>query len=97
LRRVVIHAIGQVGDHQVRLDAAEHALDVRRDRAIAAEEAVPPEEPQIARPRNRVLGSLRRASIAGVGDQPVDRPPLDLIRRPSSLARVRARPRLAGN
>jgi hypothetical protein len=49
--RIVFDAIGRVGDHQVRLDAAEHALDVRRDRAVAAEEAMPPEDPQIARHR----------------------------------------------
>ena len=39
--RIVIDPIGRVGDHQVRLAAAEHALDVRRDRAVAAEETVP--------------------------------------------------------
>jgi hypothetical protein len=38
---IVIHPIRRVGDHQVRLDAAEHALDVRRHRAVAAEEAMP--------------------------------------------------------
>jgi hypothetical protein len=46
---VVVNAIRRVGDHQVRLDAAEHALDVRRHRAVAAEETMPPEQPQIAR------------------------------------------------
>ena len=58
--RLVIHPVGRVGDHQVRLDAAEHALDVRRDRAVAAEEAMPPEQPQIARLRDRMLRSGRR-------------------------------------
>jgi hypothetical protein len=43
----------------MRLDAAEHALDVRRDRAVAAEETMPPEQPQIARLRHRMLGSRR--------------------------------------
>jgi hypothetical protein len=39
--RIILHPIGRVGDHKVRIDAAEHALDVSRDRAIAAEETVP--------------------------------------------------------
>jgi hypothetical protein len=51
---IVIHPIGRW------LDAAEHALDVRRDRAVAAEETMPPEQPQIARLRHRMLRSLRR-------------------------------------
>src|SRR5580700_5562106 len=63
--RVVINAVGRVGDHQVRLDSAEHALDVRRDRAVAAEEAVPAEEPQIARLRHGMLGSRRRLVRVG--------------------------------
>jgi hypothetical protein len=37
------------------------------------------------------------ARIAGVGDQPLDRPALNLICWPRFLARARARPRLAGN
>ena len=57
---IVADAVGRVGDHQVRLDAAEHALDVRGDRAVAAEEAVPSEQPQIARLRHRMLGHRRR-------------------------------------
>jgi hypothetical protein len=39
--RIILHPIGRVGDHKVRIDAAEHALDVSRDRALAAEETVP--------------------------------------------------------
>jgi SAM domain (Sterile alpha motif) len=60
-RRIIIHAVRRVCYHQVRLDAAEHALDVRRDRAVAAEDAVPPEHPQIARPTRRV----RAAAVPG--------------------------------
>jgi hypothetical protein len=60
--RIIFDPIRRVGDHRVRLDAAEHALDVRRDRAVAAEETMPPEDPQITRLRHRVLGSRRRAS-----------------------------------
>ena len=40
--------------------AAEHALDVRRKGAVAAEQAMPPEQPQIARLRHRLLGHRRR-------------------------------------
>src|SRR5580704_15462348 len=49
---------------QVRLDAAERALDVRRDRAVAAEQTMPPKQPQIARLRHRMLWNRR--SIVGV-------------------------------
>ena len=28
--RIVVHAIGRIGDHQVRLHAGEHPLDIRR-------------------------------------------------------------------
>ena len=49
----------------MRLDAAEHAIDVRRDRAVAAEETVPPKQPQVARLRHRMLGNRRR--IVGIG------------------------------
>jgi hypothetical protein len=57
---IVLNPIRRVCDHKVRLDAAEHALDIRRDRAVAAEETVPPQQPQIARLRHRMLRSLRR-------------------------------------
>ena len=58
-RQIIFDAIRRIGDHQVRLDAAG-ALDVGRDRAVAAEEAMPPEHPQIARLRHRMLGRRRR-------------------------------------
>jgi len=57
----------------VRRDVAEHPLDVRRDRAVAAEETVPAEQPQIARLRYRMLRSLGR--IIGV------RQPLRAVRK----------------
>jgi hypothetical protein len=41
-----------------------------------------------------LFGSMS-ARIAGVGDQPLDRPALNLICWPRFLARARARPRLA--
>ena len=56
---VVINAVGRVGDHQVRLDAAEYALDVRRDRAVAAEETMP---------ALRLRGELRAALGAAALD-----------------------------
>ena len=43
-----------------------------------------------------LFGSMS-ARIAGVEDQPLDRPALNLICWPRFLARARARPRLAGN
>ena len=78
--------IGRVGHHQQRLDAAEHALDVRRDRAVAAEETMPPEQPQIA-PDAR--------------EPPARRPGLDLVRRPrplifAAISRAGARTRDGG-
>ncbi len=63
--RIVIDPIRWVRDHQVRLDTAEHALDVRGDGAVAAEETVPAEQPQIARLGDRVLGQRRR--VVGIG------------------------------
>jgi hypothetical protein len=50
---------------QVRLDAAERALDVRRDRAVAAEQTMPPKQPQIARLRHRMLWNRRSITLAG--------------------------------
>jgi hypothetical protein len=49
-------------------------LDVRRDRAVAAEEFVLSEQPQIARPRHRMLRCLRRVvrvgqTLRAVGEQ----------------------------
>ena len=62
--RVVIDAVGRVGDHEVRRDATEHTRNVGRHCAVAAEQAMPSEEPQIARLRHRVLRCLRR--IVGI-------------------------------
>src|SRR6202040_819895 len=38
--RVVINAVGRVGDHKVRRDATEHALNVGRHCAVAAEQSI---------------------------------------------------------
>jgi hypothetical protein len=38
--RVVINAVGRVGDHKVRRDATEHVLNVGRHCAVAAEQAM---------------------------------------------------------
>jgi hypothetical protein len=61
-----LNAIGRVGDHQVRLNGTEHALDVGRHGAVAAEQPMPPQQPQIARLRDRMhrrvgnlVGSVR--------------------------------------
>jgi hypothetical protein len=51
-RRVIIHTVRRIRDHQVRLAAAEHALDVRRHCAVAAEQSMTAEQPQIARLRH---------------------------------------------
>ena len=56
--RVVLHAVGRIGDHQQRGHAAEHPLDVGRHGGVAAEQPVRPEQPEVARPADRV----RRAS-----------------------------------
>jgi hypothetical protein len=69
-RRIILHATRRIGDHQVRLDAAEHALDVRRGRAVAAEQTILPEGPQIARLRHRIGGlsrTRRRRGSVGAG------------------------------
>src|ERR1700737_1885228 len=43
--RVVINAEGRVGDHKVRRDATEHARNVGRHCAVAAEQAMAAEPP----------------------------------------------------
>jgi hypothetical protein len=43
--RVVINAVGRVGDHKVRRDATEHALNGGRHCAVAAEQAMAAEPP----------------------------------------------------
>jgi hypothetical protein len=43
--RVVIDAVGRVGDHEVRRDATEHALNVGRHCAVAAEQSMTAEHP----------------------------------------------------
>ena len=43
--RVVINAVGRVGDHKVRRDATELALNVGRHCAVAAEQAMAAEHP----------------------------------------------------
>ena len=63
-RWIVFYPVRRVCHHQVRLDAAEHALDVGRHRAVAAEQPMPPEQPQIAGLRDRVLWNRR--SIVGI-------------------------------
>ena len=47
--RVVLHAIGRVGDHQVRPHAGQRPLDHRRVGAVAADQAVAAEQPDVAR------------------------------------------------
>ena len=43
--RVVINAVGRVGDHKVRRDATEHARNVGRHCAVAAEQSMTAEHP----------------------------------------------------
>ena len=43
--RVVINAVGRVGDHKVRHDATEHTLNVGRHCAVAAEQSMMAERP----------------------------------------------------
>jgi len=63
-RWIVFYPVRRVCHHQVRLDATERAFDVRRDRAVAAQQPMPPEQPQIAGLRDRVLWNRR--SIVGI-------------------------------
>ena len=44
-RRIVTHAVGRVGDHKVRRDATEHARNVGRHCAVAAEQSMAAEHP----------------------------------------------------
>jgi hypothetical protein len=77
----------------VRLDATEHAFDVRRDRAVAAPQLMPPEQPQIAGLRDRVLWN--RWSIVGIrqtlGLVREQRAELDLAEAGEREVRSRAR------
>jgi hypothetical protein len=44
-RRIVTHAVGRIGDHKMRRDTTEHALNVGRRRAVAAEQSMAAEHP----------------------------------------------------
>jgi hypothetical protein len=45
IARLVINAVGRFGDHKVRRDATEHARNVGRHCAVAAEQAMAAEHP----------------------------------------------------
>ena len=49
----------------MRLHGAEHLADIRRRRAVAAQQAMIAEEPDIAGNRDRLLGQLRH--LVGIG------------------------------
>ena len=66
-RRIVLDPIRRIADHQQRGHVAEHTLDVGRDRGVAAEQPVRPEQPEIARPADRVRGGLRDLVLAFAG------------------------------
>ena len=74
--QAVSAAEAEGGQAQQKGDAGD--CDVRRDRAVATEETMPPEQPQIARLRHRMLGHRRRVvgirqSLGPVGVRPIDR------------------------
>ena len=77
--RVVLHPVGRIADHQQRGHPAEHPLDVGRHRGVAAEQPMRSEQPEIARPADRVDRRLRdlvlalaaAVLVAEPGQQPV--------------------------
>jgi len=48
--RVVVDAVGRIGDHQMRANIANEARDIRSTSRVAAKEAMTPEDPEIAGP-----------------------------------------------
>jgi hypothetical protein len=52
--------VGRIGPGQIGELAIEHALDIPEHGGVAAEHAVVAQDPEIARPRDRLLGQLRR-------------------------------------
>ena len=86
--RIVVDAVGRVGDHQLRLDAVEQALDVGRHRGVAAEQPVRAEQPEIAGQRDRVLRRLGDVVlvVAGTGGVLAQQPVRARRRRSRSAA-----------
>ena len=93
--RVVVHAIGRVGDHQVRAHAAEQPGHVVGVGGVAAEQPVRTEMPEVARAADgigrrlgrRLLAVLRRAAR----QQRIQRGPVEaeVTRVDAELAQVR--------
>ena len=87
--RVVLDPVGRIADHQQRGHPAEHPLDVGRHRGVAAEQPVRPEQPEIARPADRVDRRLRdlvlalagAVLVAGAGEQPVELGVVEAVER----------------
>src|SRR3981081_1916636 len=53
-RRIVIHAVGRIGNHQLRLDPGQQPLGSFRGRAVTAKEVMRAKDPKIAGSRDRV-------------------------------------------
>ena len=63
--RIIVHAIGRVGHHQMRRHAVQRPGHIIRARRIAADEPMPPELPDIAAPRHR--HGRRLGHLIGIG------------------------------
>ena len=94
--RVVVDAVGRVGDHQLRRHAVEQALDVGRHRGVAAEQPVRAEEPEIAGHRDRVLGRLGDVVLVVAGTGVVRGAAAAAARRRRSRSAAGRSPRAAG-
>ena len=61
--RIVVHQIGRVAYKEMGLGAGQQTLHVRGAGGVAAEKTMPPQTPQITRPRHRHGGWFRRRRV----------------------------------
>ena len=59
--RIVADPVRRIGDHQMRLRARQHLLDIGRAGAVAAANPMVSQQPYIAEPGDRLIGYFRDA------------------------------------
>jgi hypothetical protein len=62
---IIVHAIGRISDHKVRLNPAQQFLRVFRGGAVATHETMPAKNPNIAGSRDGLAGQVRHGIWIG--------------------------------
>src|SRR5882672_2748141 len=65
--RIIVHAVGRIGNHQLRLDPGQQPLGSFRGRAVTAKEAMRAKDPKIAVSRDRVARQVWRPEENWIG------------------------------